>query len=67
MEETAPTNCEKCGKKLTKRADDNIETVKKRLEIYHSQIDPIIKYYDEQGLLDVVDAKDNPERVLERV
>ncbi len=33
------------GEELIQRADDNEETVKKRLDIYHSQTEPLVKYY----------------------
>lgn len=63
----APIKCEACGKTLTIRAEDNPETIKVRLEIYHSQIDPIIAHYKEMGVLEVIDAMDKPEKVLESV
>ncbi|MGQ0442251.1 MAG: adenylate kinase [Methylophilaceae bacterium] len=33
------------GEDLVQREDDNEETVKKRLEVYHSQTKPLVKYY----------------------
>ena len=38
------------------RADDNEETLKKRLEVYHAQTAPLIPYYESQGKLLVVDG-----------
>jgi adenylate kinase len=43
--------CDQDGTKLTRRPDDEPETVKKRLETYHEQTEPLIEYYDERGLL----------------
>ena len=43
--------CDKCGSKLITRKDDNIETVKSRLESYFAQTSPLIDYYEEQGNL----------------
>jgi adenylate kinase len=43
--------CDQCGKPLTQRDDDRPETVKKRLDTYHKQTEPLIDYYDERGLL----------------
>ena len=63
----APTVCEKCGRELTVRSDDNPETIKRRLEVYHSQIDPIIAHYKEAGVLEVIDAMEDKEKVLESV
>ncbi|MBE5968918.1 MAG: adenylate kinase [Lachnospiraceae bacterium] len=37
--------CDKCGESLILRDDDKPETVKKRLEVYHEQTEPLIKYY----------------------
>lgn len=37
--------CDKCGENLILRDDDKPETVKKRLEVYHEQTEPLIKYY----------------------
>ncbi len=43
--------CDQDGTKLTRRPDDEPETVKKRLKTYHAQTEPLIEYYDEKGLL----------------
>ena len=42
--------CDKCGGALYQRDDDKEETVKKRLEVYHSQTAPLIEYYKQQGV-----------------
>lgn len=46
--------CDKCGNALFVRDDDNEATVSKRLEVYHTQTEPLIKYYSEQGKLSTV-------------
>ncbi|MBO5179669.1 MAG: adenylate kinase [Clostridia bacterium] len=46
--------CDKCGSSLFVRDDDNEATVSKRLEVYHTQTEPLIKYYSEQGKLSTV-------------
>ena len=43
--------CDKCGGELIQRADDNPETIKSRLSIYHEQTEPIKEYYEKLGLL----------------
>ena len=48
--------CDKCGKELVIRKDDEPETVKKRLEVYHEQTAPLIDYYKNEGILRVVDG-----------
>jgi len=41
-----PDNCDNCGGKLIQRVDDNEESLRKRLEIYHKDTEPILKKYD---------------------
>ena len=49
--------CDKCGgHDFKRRADDNAETVKARLEAYHAQTAPLIAYYDARGVLSRIDA-----------
>lgn len=49
--------CDKCGgMEMTRRADDNAETVESRLRAYHAQTAPLIDYYDGKGVLARVDA-----------
>ena len=43
--------CDKCGSKLFQRADDNEETVKNRLVVYHNQTEPLIEFYTEKDLV----------------
>jgi adenylate kinase len=48
--------CDFCDTKLVLRDDDKPETVKKRLEIYHEQTQPLLDYYKEKGILHRVDG-----------
>lgn len=43
--------CDECGAELVIRKDDNEETVKNRLSVYHTSTSPIIDYYENKGLL----------------
>jgi len=43
--------CDRCGGQLYQRADDNAETVKKRLEVYFAETSPLIGYYKRAGKL----------------
>jgi len=56
----APTKvegiCDRCGKELILRDDDKPETVKKRLNVYHDQTQPLIDYYNGKGVLKEVDG-----------
>ncbi|AHD09859.1 adenylate kinase [Phaeobacter gallaeciensis] len=49
--------CDACGSTdMTRRADDNAETVTSRLAAYHAQTAPLISYYDSKGVLNRIDA-----------
>lgn len=41
--------CDKCGHELIQRKDDNVETVKSRLENYFELTSPLVEYYEKQG------------------
>ena len=43
--------CDTCGGELYQRDDDHEDTVRKRLEVYHSETEPIIDYYKAQDLV----------------
>ena len=43
--------CDNCGGELTCREDDKPETVKSRLNVYHTQTEPLIEYYASKGML----------------
>jgi adenylate kinase len=46
-----PDVCDQDGARLIQRDDDKPDTVKHRLEVYHEQTEPVIGYYEDQGLL----------------
>lgn len=48
--------CDHCGGTLELRDDDQPETVKKRLKVYHDQTAPLIEYYKKQGILHEIDG-----------
>lgn len=48
--------CDKCGNELILREDDKPETVKKRLDVYHEQTQPLIEYYTNEGVLVEIDG-----------
>ena len=58
--------CDKCGGTAFKRrADDNAETVRARLEAYHAQTAPLIAHYQAMGVLDAIDAMGPIEAIAE--
>ncbi len=50
--------CDACTGALIQRKDDHIDTVKKRLETYHKETEPLKGYYEAQGKLIEVEGKD---------
>ena len=55
--------CDQDGSRLIQRDDDKEETILRRLEIYHSQTEPLIAYYDRAGLLRRFDGRREPDEV----
>ena len=47
--------CDKCGGKLVQRKDDAPETVKNRLEVYHTTTEPLKGFYEARGILKTVE------------
>ncbi|WP_369233867.1 adenylate kinase [Streptomyces sp. R21] len=62
----APGVCDVCGGELYQRDDDSEDTVRKRLEVYHSQTEPIIDYYKAQGLVVTISALGKVDEVTGR-
>ncbi|OIJ99176.1 adenylate kinase [Streptomyces colonosanans] len=58
--------CDICGGELYQRDDDSEETVRKRLEVYHTQTEPIIDYYKAQGLVVTISALGKVDEVTAR-
>lgn len=48
--------CDKCEQALYQRDDDTEEGIKRRLEVYHTQVVPLIDFYDKRNLLANVNA-----------
>ncbi|MGW6541539.1 adenylate kinase [Streptomyces massasporeus] len=58
--------CDVCGGELYQRDDDSEDTVRTRLEVYHTQTEPIIDYYKAQGLVVTISALGKVEDVTTR-
>jgi adenylate kinase len=54
--------CDACGAELVIRKDDNPETVKDRLSVYHRETEPLIAFYEKKGLLRRIDGNLGPEK-----
>jgi adenylate kinase len=48
--------CDGCGGELVQREDDKAEVIKRRLEVYAEQTEPIISFYRNEGLLITISA-----------
>ena len=59
--------CPVCESELIQRDDDKPETIKTRLNAYHTQTAPLIGYYEEGGKLRKVDGDRKPEDVLKNI
>ena len=55
--------CDQDGSRLIQRDDDREETIRRRLEVYHAQTEPLIGHYDGAGLLRRVDGRQSADQV----
>jgi adenylate kinase len=55
--------CDQDGSRLVQRDDDREETIRHRLDVYHSQTEPLIGFYDHAGLLRRFDGRRSPDEV----
>lgn len=56
--------CDACGGEVYQRADDTVETVTNRLNVYEANTQPLIDYYAEKGLLRTVDGDRDVDQVF---
>jgi adenylate kinase len=59
--------CDRCGGELYQRADDNVATVKNRLEVYFGETSPLIDYYKKAGKLLEIDGVGDVPEVNQRI
>ena len=59
--------CDRCGGELILRDDDKPETVKKRLDVYHEQTQPLIDYYTKKGIIKDVDGTQQMDDVFNAI
>jgi adenylate kinase len=55
--------CDQDGARLIQRDDDKEDVIRRRLEVYHSQTEPLIAYYDDAGLLRRFDGRRSADEV----
>ena len=49
------------------RADDNMETIKERLEVYHSQTQPLRRYYEGRGNYKSIDGSRSVDEISDEI
>ena len=59
--------CDKCDGPLIMRTDDQPETIRERLRVFHEQTAPVRDYYAAKGLLKRVDGTKTPEEVYAQI
>jgi len=59
--------CDQDGSRLIQRDDDEPEVVRNRLRVYHEQTEPLVEYYDDQGLMRRIDGTRSPAEVHDHI
>jgi adenylate kinase len=59
--------CDQDGSRLIQRDDDKPDVVRNRLRVYHEQTEPLVGYYDEQGLMRRIDGTRSPAEVHDHI
>jgi len=59
--------CDVCEGELYQRPDDNEETVRNRLKVYHEQTAPLIEYYKNKGILREIDGSKSIEEITQQL
>ncbi len=59
--------CDRCGGRLEQRDDDKPATVKRRLEVYHAETEPLKEFYARRGVLRAVDNQPTIEATTKAV
>ncbi|MDD4410960.1 MAG: adenylate kinase [Bacilli bacterium] len=62
-----PGFCNKCFAKLRKRSDDNETTFNHRFDTYMKRTQPVIDYYQQKGILHVVEASGSREDTFSKI
>lgn len=55
------------GEPLIQRSDDNVEALRKRLGVFHTQTGPVVDYYKTKGLWTPIDAAQSPSVVWDNL
>ena len=55
------------GEKLVQREEDKVEIVQSRLNTYHELTEPLVRYYQKQGILKAIDGTGSPENIYTEI
>ncbi len=55
------------GEKLVQREDDKEEIVQSRLNTYHELTEPLVRYYQKQGIIKAIDGAGSPEKIYAEI
>ena len=59
--------CDTCGKELVIRKDDNPETVRNRLKVFHAETEPLKEFYEKLGVLKLVEGNQPIEKATQDI
>ncbi len=59
--------CDKCQGELYQRDDDHEDTIRTRLQVYHDQTAPLIKYYTDKGSLSRIEGVGSIDDIFNRI
>lgn len=59
--------CDRCGNELVQRADDNLDTVTNRLNVYDKETAPLFNYYEKSGKLESFDGEKQLDSLFEEI
>jgi adenylate kinase len=59
--------CDQDGSRLIQRDDDKPDVIRNRLDVYHKQTEPLVDYYDQQGLMRRIDGTRSPDEVHDHI
>lgn len=62
-----PGRCDRCGGELYQRDDDQEATIRRRLQVYRAETEPLIHYYEQQGLLKRVDGRGEVQGIFRQI
>ncbi|NOS83125.1 MAG: adenylate kinase [Nitrospira sp.] len=59
--------CDRCGESLVQRSDDRRDAIEMRLKVYDEQTAPLVRYYQERGLLLPLDGSGTVQAVFQHL